>query len=149
YVIALTPDSQSLLTTTFIDSPPDSEGKRPWRPETQGPDTLRLWELATGKQRLAITRGGGGRDHDFSRVAVAPDGRTLATVRRDHIIQLWDLATGKELLRRPGHDAPVESLAFSPDGKRLATGHQDSAILVWDVAVVYKPRPRPAETREL
>jgi hypothetical protein len=128
---------------------------------------LRLWELATGKQRLAITRASGGRDHDFSRLAVAPDGRTLATVRRDHIIQLWDLATGKELLRRPGHDAPVDCLAFSPDGKRLATGHQDSAILVWDVSAAYDRRPlflpsppsdggegkkrgpRPAEAREL
>jgi RNA polymerase sigma factor (sigma-70 family) len=150
-VIALTPDGQSLLTTTFTDSPPDSEGKRPWRPETQGPDTLRLWELATGKQRLAITRASGGRDHDFSRVAVAPDGRTLATVRSDQTMQLWDLATGKELLRRPGHDAPVDSLAFSPDGKRLATGHQDSAILVWDVSTAYerRPRPQPAEAREL
>jgi dipeptidyl aminopeptidase/acylaminoacyl peptidase len=153
-VIALTPDGQSLLTTTHAlhpDSWPDAQGKMPWRPETQGPDTLRLWELATGKQRLAITRASGGRDHDFSRLAVAPDGRTLATVRRDHIIQLWDLATGKELLRRPGYDAPVDCLAFSPDGKRLATGHQDSAILVWDVAAAYerRPLPRPADAREL
>jgi RNA polymerase sigma factor (sigma-70 family) len=151
HVFAFTPDGQSLLTTTFTDAPADSEGKRPWRPEMQGPDTLRLWELATGKQRLAITRASRGRDHDFARVAVAPDGRTLATVRRDHIIQLWDLATGTELLRRPGHDEPVDCLAFSPDGKRLATGHQDSALLVWDVSTAYarRPRPRPAETREL
>jgi hypothetical protein len=112
---------------------------------------LRLWELATGKQRLAITSARGGYDHDFTRVAVAADGRTLATIRSDHTIQLWDLATGKELLRRPGHDAPVYCMAFSPDGKRLTTGHADSQILVWDVAAAYKrrPRPGPAEAREL
>jgi hypothetical protein len=112
---------------------------------------LRLWELATGKQRLAITSAKGGYDRNFSRLAVAPDGRTLATVRKDQTIQLWDLATGKELLRRPGHDTPVDCLAFSPDGKRLATGHFDSQILVWDVAAAYerRPRPRPAEAREL
>jgi hypothetical protein len=112
---------------------------------------LRLWDLATGRQRLAITSARGGHDHDFTRLAVAPDGRTLASVRSDHTIQLWDLATGKELLRRPGHDVPTYSLAFSPDGKRLATGHADSQILVWDVAEAYKrrPRPGPAEVREL
>src|SRR5262249_55962686 len=38
-LLALTPDGQSLLTTTFTPSP-DS------RPNTQGPSTLRLWELA-------------------------------------------------------------------------------------------------------
>jgi RNA polymerase sigma factor (sigma-70 family) len=143
-LLALTPDGQSLLTTTFAPSP-DS------RPSTQGPSTLRLWELATGKQRLAITSTASGSERAFARLAVAPDGRTLATVRRDHTIQLWDLATGKELLRRLGHDAPTYCLAFSPDGKRLATGHQDSAILVWDVSAAYKrrARPRPAEVGEL
>jgi WD40 repeat protein len=143
-LLALTPDGQCLITATFTPSP-DS------RPDTQGPSTLRLWELATGKQRLAITSAKGGYDHAFIRLAVAPDGRTLATVRRDYTMQLWDLATGTELLRRPGHDVPVECLAFSPDGKRLATGHIDSAILVWDVAAAYehRPRPRPAEAREL
>jgi hypothetical protein len=112
---------------------------------------LRLWELASGKQRLAITSVKGGYRHDFTRLAVAPDGRTLATVRQDQTMQLWDLATGKELLRVPGHDAPVDGLAFSPDGRRLATGHQDSTILVWDVAAAYqrRARPRPAEAREL
>jgi hypothetical protein len=143
-LLALTPDGQSLVTTTFTPSPES-------RPETQGPSTLRLWELATGKQRLAITSATGGYDHAFTRLAVAPDGRTVATVRRDHTMQLWDLATGKELLRRPGHDVLVDCLAFSPDGKRLTTGHLDSSILVWDVAAAYerRPRPGPAEAREL
>jgi hypothetical protein len=142
--MALTPDGQSLVTTTFTPAP-DSKANN------QGPSILRLWELATGKQRLVITSARGGWDHAFTQLAVAPDGRTLATVRSDHIIQLWDLATGKELLRRPGHDAPAYCLAFSPDGKRLATGHGDSQILVWDVAAAYqrRPRPSPAEARQL
>jgi len=112
---------------------------------------LRLWELATGQQRLAIASARGGWNHDFARIAVAPDERTLATARSDHTIQLWDLATGRELLRRAGHDAPAYCLAFSPDGKRLATGHGDSQILMWDVAAAYerRPQPVPAEPRQL
>jgi WD40 repeat protein len=149
HVIAVTPDGQSLVTATFTPSPDsrsDGQGKMLWGPGgpgAQGPSTLRLWELATGKQRLAITSAKGGYDRNFSRLAVAPDGRTLATVRHDQTIQLWDLATGKKLLRRPGHDTPVECLAFSPDGKRLATGHFDSQILVWDVAAAARGRARP------
>ncbi len=140
--IALTPDGQTLLTVTYTPSG-DS------RADKKGPITLRLWELATGKQRLAINSGS--HEHGFALLAVAPDGRTLAAIRRDQVIQLWDLATGKELLRRQVHDAPVDSLAFSPDGKRLATGHPDSAILVWDVSAAYerRVRPPPAKAREL
>jgi RNA polymerase sigma factor (sigma-70 family) len=156
-VVAFTPDGQCLVTATYTpppDSRSDGQGKMlygPGGPGAQGPSTLRLWELATGKQRLAITSARGGYDRNFSRLAVAPDGRTLATVRHDQTLQLWDLATGKELLRRQGHDAPVDGLAFAPDGKRLATGHQDSTILIWDVAAAYERRPGPgrAETREL
>jgi RNA polymerase sigma factor (sigma-70 family) len=144
HVMALTPDGQCLLTTTYTPAPDN-------RSDNRGPSTLRLWELASGKQRLAITSDMRGHQHDFIRIAVARDGRTLATVRHDHTIQLWDLATGKELLRMPGHDAPVYSLAISPDGRRLATGHRDSTILAWDISAAYKrrARPRPAEAREL
>jgi RNA polymerase sigma factor (sigma-70 family) len=143
HVMALTPNGQCLLASTHTPSP-DS------RADNTGPVTLRLWELATGKQRLTFTGAGAG-EPDFARLAVAPDGRTLATVRRDHFIQLWDLATGKQLLRRTGYDISVDSLAFSPDGKLLATGHQDSAILLWDVAAAYerRPRPLPAEAHTL
>jgi RNA polymerase sigma factor (sigma-70 family) len=144
YVMALTPDGQSLLTTTYIPAPDN-------RADNQGPSTVRLWDLATGKERLAITRATRGYQHAFSRLVVAPDGRTLATVRQNQTIQLWDLATGKELLRWQGHDAPVDGLVFSSDGKRLATGHQDSTILVWDVAAANKRRamPSPAKAHDL
>jgi hypothetical protein len=144
HVMALSPDGQCLLTTTYIPSPDNLA-------DTEGPSTVRLWELASGKQRLAFTNGKRGWHHEFTRLAVAPDGRTLATVRRDNTIQLWDLATGKELLHVPGHDVPVDSAAFSPDGRRLATGHRDSTILVWDLAAAYKRRTRPrrAEAGEL
>jgi WD40 repeat protein len=144
YCMAPTPDGRCLLTSTYVPSPDN-------RADNQGPSTVRLWDLATGQQRLAITSATRGYQRDFTRLAVAPDGRTLATVRHDHSIQLWDLATGKELLRLPGHEVPVGGLAFSPDGKRLVTGHWDSTILVWDVSAAYKRRavPLPAHAGEL
>jgi WD40 repeat protein len=144
HVMVLTPDGQCLLTTTRARSPDN-------RADTLGPCIVRLWELASGKERLTFTDVKGGQQHNFAEFAVAPDGRTLAAVRTDQIMEIWDLATGKELLRWPNRDAPVDRLAFSPDGRRLATGHRDSTILVWDIAAAYKRRadPRRVEAREL
>jgi WD40 repeat protein len=51
-------------------------------------------------------------------VAVAPGGKTLATLGRK--VRLWDLKTGKEL-RHFGTLTQYSSLAFSRDGKRIAT----------------------------
>jgi RNA polymerase sigma factor (sigma-70 family) len=139
--LAFTPDGQCVVTATFTSiSQVDAS-----------PNTLRLWELTTGKQRCAITSPTTGKQRNFSRLAVAPDGRTVAAVCGDLGIELWDLATGKDLLRLAGNGTHIYSLAFSPDGRRLVTGHGDSAILIWDVAAAYerRPRPRPAEPREL
>jgi WD40 repeat protein len=63
-------------------------------------------------------------------MALAPDGRTLATGHTGKLVRLWDLATGKEIRRWPAGEpipkadpqAPqgvVWRVAFSPDGKLL------------------------------
>jgi hypothetical protein len=122
-VQAFAPDSRTLVTATFRS---EKVGDA-WRFHS----TLRLWELATGKERLTIPCATPGR---LVRVAVSPDNRTLATARDDRTIQLWDLGTGQELLRREAPDAPVRSLAFAPDGRLLASGHADGTVLVWDLA---------------
>jgi WD40 repeat protein len=97
---------------------------------------IHLWELATGKERLTITNYEPGQQLEYTQVAFAPDGRTLATVRRDHLLQLWDVATGQELFRRPGYDEDISGHAFvfAPDGRTLAAGYCDSTILIWDLA---------------
>jgi hypothetical protein len=122
-VQAFAPDGRTLVTATFR-SEKVGDG---WRHHS----TLRLWELATGKERLTIPCASPGR---FVRAVISPDERTVATARDDRTIQLWDLGTGQELLRREAPDAPVRSLAFAPDGRALASGHADGTVLVWDLA---------------
>jgi RNA polymerase sigma factor (sigma-70 family) len=122
-VQAFAPDGRTLVMLTFRSEKVGDE----WRRH----NTLHLWELATGKERLTIPCATPDR---LDRVAISPDNRTLAMASDDRTIQLWDLGTGQELLRRETPDAPARCLAFAPDGRLLASGHADGTVLVWDLA---------------
>ncbi|NUS05847.1 MAG: hypothetical protein HOV97_25205, partial [Nonomuraea sp.] len=56
----------------------------------------------------------------LSSAASSPDGRTLATVDREHRVRLHDTVTGQAAdLPLPGASGPVRALAFSADGRTL------------------------------
>src|SRR5262249_37175808 len=71
-------------------------------------------------------------------VALAPDGRTLASAGGWYYaageVNLWDRATGRLLATLRGHTGSVEAAAFSPDGRTLATAGYDGTVRLWDVA---------------
>lgn len=87
---------------------------------------VRLWDVATRKQR-AVLQGYGG-------LAFAPDGKTLATGGTNKTVKLWDMPTGKERTTLKGHTGDVFAVAFSPDGKLLASGSWDRTVKVWEVS---------------
>ncbi len=73
------------------------------------------------------------RAHDeaINALALAPDGKTVATASRDRTIALWDAeAVLKLRTLRPGE---AWSLAFKPDGSTLAAGMKDGTITTWSV----------------
>src|SRR5262249_53765812 len=59
----------------------------------QSPNTVRIWDTATGRERVAVN---GHRDGSALFVGFSPDGKCLASAG-DVTIKLWDSATGKEL----------------------------------------------------
>jgi RNA polymerase sigma factor (sigma-70 family) len=93
---------------------------------------VKLWDVRTGKLLKTLDMKGWGTHC----VAVAPDGRQLATdgVRKEkdqitHAALLWDARTGelKQTLPWPNAPAWMRCLAFSPDGRSLAIGGGSTA----------------------
>jgi WD40 repeat protein len=107
--IALSRDARTLATVS-------SEG------------VLRLWEVATGKERCHL-RG-------YHCVRFSPDAQFLAFGTRTGEVCIWDLRTGQQIHAFKGHQGDVYSVAFSADGKRIASAGADCTALVWDMASI-------------
>jgi RNA polymerase sigma factor (sigma-70 family) len=102
----------------------------------QSSDTVTVWDLAEGHVRCTVQVA----NSKGNRVALSPDGRTLAcgvigrtdTPRgRDSAIHLWEVASGREILRLDPHATGAAALTFSRDGKTLISGMDNGTALVW------------------
>src|SRR5262249_59854331 len=70
-------------------------------------------------------------------LAVAVDGRSLATSHSDHFLRVWDTAgsrVAQTFLAPRSDDVGLTATAFSPDGKWLAAVGGDGALRVWELA---------------
>jgi WD40 repeat protein len=111
--------------------------------------TVRLWDRASGRQRLSLSLGHGGRHLQAdppapsASLAFSPDGRTLAAIEGtadqnsiDHgsDVLLWDLARpGRPLRIREPAFFPL-GIAFSPDGRVRATATFRHGVHLWNEA---------------
>jgi RNA polymerase sigma factor (sigma-70 family) len=114
--------------------------------------TVRLWNLATGKELRqyfvpSVPEGNGTFLGVATWVAFMANGKILAAAGTDRKVRLWDVATGKELLNRvvrglplrskQGADAGtdfVQEVAYTPDGRTMALTIGGKNIHVADVA---------------
>jgi WD40 repeat protein/serine/threonine protein kinase len=67
-------------------------------------------------------------------VAVAPDGRSVASGGDDDTLRIWDPSSGRERTPPMRHPATVSAVAYRPDGRVLATGCFDDrdGLRLWD-----------------
>jgi WD40 repeat protein len=95
-----------------------------------------VWEVESGAMRRKFRH-----PHQHGcHLALAPDGRTLATSDLrysgdlgEDTIRFFDIETGKPVLALEPGDDRASVMVFSPDGKRLLTGFNRGSGIVWDV----------------
>jgi RNA polymerase sigma factor (sigma-70 family) len=98
--------------------------------EPIGDGEVKLWDVTTEKTTATLRAS----DTPITDVAMAPDGKTLATGREDGTVTLWDPAS-EEVIAALGTPSSgpgtVLAVQFSPDGKTLANAGK--AVQIWDV----------------
>lgn len=92
---------------------------------------LRLWDVATLKDRVLLTNG------TTSELAFSPDEKLLATVSGDGLV-LWSTASREKVKTLP-FKGDAGCIAFSPDGQSLAAIAMDDGfgtgcrLCIWDI----------------
>src|SRR5205823_4338865 len=98
-----------------------------------------LWDVATRRRRATLR----GHSSLVYNVAIAPDGKTLASAGKDGAVKFWALPAPPLALALARTLSPPEAqvwfATFSPDGKVLATGSGDKTVRLWDAATM-QPR---------
>ena len=124
-VLAFTADGKTLVTGDQFDP------------------TIRLFDVATRRERHQLTRPNAPRHHARA-FALSPDGSHLAVVVHQGPLSIWDVKTGR-MLRELRGTRFAASAAFSPDGKTLALAESNdkadrNTLALWDVATGKKLR---------
>jgi len=95
-----------------------------------GGKKIHIWEMPSGKLLHAIPA----HDKNIESIAIAPDGKTLASGSEDALIKLWNLEDGKMIREIKSEQDAVHAVTLSPSGRTLASGGKDGTTRLWSPA---------------
>jgi WD40 repeat protein len=119
--------------------------------DASDPKVVKLWDLVTGAEVAAFTRGTSAPSSQLAGAAQAqtmlfsPDGQMLAAAF-DSEIDVWTLPTGNRHTTLKGHAGAATSIAFSPDSQTLVSTSLDGTVKLWDAATLVETNTIPVES---
>lgn len=93
---------------------------------------LACWDI-TAKEAKKVWDIPTAHDGWARKVAVNPDGSSIASVGKDGFARIWNTKDGAKRSEIPAKE-DLLSVAWHPDGKHLVTGDLRGVITAWDVA---------------
>jgi RNA polymerase sigma factor (sigma-70 family) len=109
--VAFTADGRTLAAADYV----------------QSVGRIRLWDLATGKERVLAELPSYANDLAFD-----PEGKRLFAVIDNHSLRCWDASTGRQVWI---NDHWASNLAVSPGGRTLCSDtYQRGPLHLWDAA---------------
>ena len=114
--LVFSPDGRLLATTTFRSN------------------TIKLWEIATGRKLRDISSSGQNAPGIAPYVAFSRDSRLIATATADNSVKIWDVLTGRELQTLAG---PQGSLVAAIGVYFIGFAANNQIVIVSDAARVW------------
>jgi RNA polymerase sigma factor (sigma-70 family) len=94
--------------------------------------SLELWDCSLGTRARTFGKA------PFATASFSQDGKVLAGLRYDEVVELWDPHAGRFLRSWKAGDGPGYDLfftgRFTADGKALVTSHKKQTVRCWDAA---------------
>ena len=139
---AMTRDSSSMIFINATTGETEKQFDLEWRRGRPGPfgfspisfsedlrtmaqsadnGVVRLWDTATHEATTLKVADGG-----VDLVVVSPNGKTLITRARDHVLRRWDLASGTNVIWA----TDAFRISFSPDGRLLVYASNRGGLFV-------------------
>ncbi len=93
-----------------------------------GDQTVRLWDLASGKEVQVLT----GHKGEVVHVAFDPRGSRILSVSGDQTARVWDLGGAGDTSLCNTQESHPRDVAFTPDGEQAITLSWHRRIEIWD-----------------